>query len=79
MLFCSAGSLPYFSRFEAKGIFLAVYFVNINLPEERNQVLHPESELSELPDDSLDVFKRSKIDHYMQRPVEHPILENTIF
>lgn len=56
-----------------------MYFVNINLPEERNQVLHPESELSELPDDSLNVFKRSKIDHYMQRPVEHSILENTIF
>ena len=55
-----------------------MYFVNINLPEERNQVLHPESELSELPDDSLNVLKRSKTDHYMQRPVEHSILENTI-
>ena len=62
-----------------RAVLFSRYFVNINLPEERNQVLHPESELSELPDDSLNVFKRSKIDHYMQRPVEHPILENTIF
>ena len=49
-------------------IFLAVYFVNTNLPEQRIEVLLPEKELSELPDDSLNIFKRSNIDRYMERP-----------
>ena len=49
-------------------IFLAVYFVSTNLPEERVQVLLPEKELSELPDNSPNIFKRSNIDHYMERP-----------
>ena len=49
-------------------IFPTVYFVNTNLPEERVQVLLPEKELSRLPDDSTNVFKRSNIDRYMERP-----------
>ena len=49
-------------------IFLAVYFVSTNLPEERVQVLLPEKELSELPDNSPSIFKRSNIDHYMESP-----------
>ena len=49
-------------------IFPAVYFVNLNPPEERVQVLFPEKEISELPDDSLNVFKKSNIDRYMERP-----------
>ena len=40
-------------------IFPAVYFVNANLPEERFQVLLPKKELGELPDYSLNIFKRS--------------------
>ena len=44
-------------------IFPPVYFVNINLPEERAQVLLPENELMEQPDD-----KKSNIDRYMERP-----------
>ena len=46
-------------------VFLAVYFVNTNLPEE---VLLPEKELSKLPDNSPNIFKRSNIDRYMERP-----------
>ena len=49
-------------------IFPAVYFVNTNLPEERIQVLLPEKELSKLPDNSPNNFKRSNIDRYMEKP-----------
>ena len=44
-----------------------MHFVNTNLPEERVQALLPEKELSELPDDSPNIFKRSSIDCYMER------------
>ena len=43
-------------------IFPAVYFVNTNLPEERVQILLSEKKLSELPDDSPNIFKKSNID-----------------
>ena len=49
-------------------IFPAVYFVNTNLPKERVQVLLSEKELNRLPDDSPNIFKRSNIDRYMERP-----------
>ena len=39
-------------------IFLAIYFVNINLPQERAQVLLTEKEFSELPEDSPNILKR---------------------
>ena len=49
-------------------IFPAVYFTNINPPEERVQVLLSEKELSELPDNSPNISKKCNIDHYMERP-----------
>ena len=49
-------------------IFPTVYFVNTNLPEERIQVLLSEKELSELPDDSPNISKKSNIDSYVERP-----------
>ena len=49
-------------------IFLAVYYVNTNLPEERVQLLLSEKEFSELPDDSLNIFKKSNIYRYVERP-----------
>ena len=48
-------------------IFPAVYFVSTNPSEERVQVLLSEKELSELPDNSLKIFKKSNIDRYMER------------
>ena len=48
--------------------FPAFYFANTNVPEERVQVLLPEKELNELPDDSSNIFKRSNIDRYMETP-----------
>ena len=49
-------------------IFPAVYFVNTNLPEGGVQVLLSEKELSKLPDNSPNIFKKSNINHYMERP-----------
>ena len=52
-------SLP---ELKLRRIFPTVYFVNTNLPEERVQILFSEKKLSELPDDSPNIFKKSNID-----------------
>ena len=49
-------------------IFPADYFVNTNLLEKRVQVLLFEKELSELPEDRPNIFKKSNIGGYMERP-----------
>ena len=49
-------------------IFPAAYFVNTSLPEEIIQVLLPAKNLRKLPDDSPNIFKRSNIDRYMEKP-----------
>ena len=49
-------------------IISAVYFVNNNLSEKRGKVLLPEKELSRPADDCPNIFKRSNIDCYMERP-----------
>ena len=46
-------------------IFPAAYFVNTSLSEEIIQALLPAKNLSKLPDDSPNIFKRSNIDRYM--------------
>ena len=56
------------SELKLRRIFPAVYFVNTNLPEERVQVLVSEKELSELSDDNPNIFKKSNIDRYVERP-----------
>ena len=45
-----------------------MYFLNTNLQEERAQILLRENGLSELPDDSPNIFKKSNIDRYPERP-----------
>ena len=47
-----------------------VIFINTNLPEKRFRICRTEEELSELPEDSPDVFKRNMLDRYMDRPDE---------
>ena len=44
-----------------------MYFVNTNFPEDRVQALLPWKNISELPDDSQIIFKRSNIDRYMEK------------
>ena len=60
---CSVQETVYhvFPELKLRRIFLAVYFVDTSLLEERVQVLRPKKELSELPD-------YQTIDHYMERP-----------
>ena len=48
--------------------FPKVQFMNTNLPEQRFRMAKSEEELSELPEDSTDVFKRNMLDRYMNRP-----------
>ena len=45
-----------------------MYIVNPNLSEERVRVLPSKKELSELPDDSSNIFKKSNIERYAERP-----------
>ena len=48
--------------------FPAVVFANSNLPENRYRICCSKEELHDLPEDSIDVFKRNMIDRYMERP-----------
>ena len=48
-------------------IFPGVQFVNTNLPEERSKALLTEEQLSSLPEDSTDIFRRNNIDRYIAR------------
>ena len=56
------------SELNLRGMFLAVYYVNTNLLEERVRVLLSEKELSELQADSPNIFKRTNIEHYIENP-----------
>ena len=49
-------------------IFPAVCLVNTNSPEERIQVLLSEKELRELPGNNPNIFNKSSIDCYMEKP-----------
>ena len=55
-------------KLNLKRIFQAAHFVNTNLTEERVQALLSEKELGELPDNSSNLFKKSNINRYMERP-----------
>ena len=48
--------------------FPGVVFANTNMPEKRYRVCKSEAELSELPADSTEVFKRNNLDRYVDRP-----------
>ena len=48
--------------------FLGVIFTNSNLPEKRYRICRDEKDISELPEDSGDIFKRNMIDRYIDRP-----------
>ena len=49
-------------------VFPAGYFVNTNLSEERVQVLFSEKGRRELPDNRQNIFRKSNIYHYAERP-----------
>ncbi|XP_057310266.1 uncharacterized protein LOC130648243 [Hydractinia symbiolongicarpus] len=43
-------------------------FANSNMPQHRYRIFLSEDEIKELPEDSIDVFKRNMIDRYLDRP-----------
>ena len=45
-----------------------ISFINTNLPNSRIRMIKSEEELELLPDSSTDIFKKSIIDKYMDRP-----------
>ena len=67
---CSVKDALYHTLPELKlrQIFQPISFVNRNPPEERVQVLFSDKEFSKLPDDSPNIFKKSNIYRYMERP-----------
>ena len=48
--------------------FPGVVFANSNLPENRFRIFRSKEEIDELPEDSIDIFKRNMIDRYVDRP-----------
>jgi len=48
--------------------FPIVSFANTNLPDKRYRMCKNEKELTELPEESTDVFKRNNLDRYLERP-----------
>ena len=48
--------------------FPGVIFANSNLPENRFRICRSKEEIDELPEDSVDVFKRNMVDRYLERP-----------
>ena len=67
---CSIQEAVYHILLELKlrRIFPAVYFLSTNRPEGRVRVSLSKKELSELLDDSSNIFKKSNIDPYVERP-----------
>ena len=47
--------------------FPGVIFANSNLPENRFRICRSKEEIDELPEDSVDIFKRNMIDLYIDR------------
>ena len=48
--------------------FPCVLFLNSNLPNERFRMCKSQSEIAELPEDSVDIFKTNMLDRYLDRP-----------
>ena len=68
------------SELKLRIIFLAVYFVNTNPPEERIQVLPPEKELSELSEVIAQTFFKNVILIAIWKDqVQHSAIENTVY
>ena len=61
---CSVQEAVYHILYELKlrRIVTAVYFVNTNPPEERVEVLLSGKELSQLPENTLNISKKSNVD-----------------
>ena len=45
-----------------------VLYANINIPEKRVRMMLSKKKISELPKDSIDIYKRNMVSRYMIRP-----------
>ena len=59
-----------YQSFWLRKSYPTVIFINTNLPEKHFRICCTEEELSELPEDGTDVFKRNILSRYMDRPNE---------
>ena len=48
--------------------FPGVIFANSNIPEKRHRICRKEKDISQLPENSRDIFKKNMIDRYIDRP-----------
>ena len=48
--------------------FPDIIFANSNIPEKRCRICREEKDISQLPEDSTDIFKKNMIDRYIDRP-----------
>ena len=55
-----------------------ISFINTNLPNSRIRMIKPKEELELLPDNSTDMFKKSIIDRYMDRPTKKTLKKKMI-
>ena len=84
---CSVQEAVYniFPELHLRRFFPEVQFVNTILPEERSKILQTEGQLSSLPEDRNDFFKRNNIDLYLARSSvlfcdgKHSILDSFCF
>ena len=84
---CSVQEAVYhiFPELHLRRVFPGVQFVNTALPEGRSKILQTEGQLSSLPEDSNDFFKRNNIDRYLPRSTvsfcdgKHGILDSFCF
>ena len=60
-------------------VFPGVQFVNTNLPEESSKILQTEEQLSSLPEDSTDIFKRNNINVTLLEHQSHVVIENMVY
>ena len=60
-------------------VFPGVQFVNTNLPEESSKILQTEEQLSSLPEDSTDIFKRNNINVTLLDHQSHVAIENMVY
>ena len=51
-------------------VFPGVIYANTNIPAKCCKILRSQQEISELPDESEDIFKKNMLDRYMDRPDE---------
>ena len=67
-MFCSGGCVSYFARTASEKGFCWNAVCKYKFTRRTFKILQTEEQLSSLPEDSTDIFKRNNIDRYLARP-----------